>query len=334
MRGRERRRCWAWPWELRRRGVLSINDRNAAFVLRLNPRKRYPLIDDKALTKEICEAHGIRVPETYALIARFGDIPRLMDLIGERQEFVVKPAQGAGGRGVLVIVRHDQQGFETTHGDLLSFAELRHHTSTTLSGLYSLGGRPDRAIVEQRIVRHPIFERIAIEGTPDIRIIVYRGVPVMAMLRLPTRASRGRANLHQGAIGVGIDLGTGETVGGVLMDRAVTSHPDTGASVQGTLIPNWHEFLTIAMRLTDAVQMGYVGVDLVLDADQGPVVLEANARPGLAVQIANRCGLRPRIEFVDRHVRDGMGLEDRLGLISSCYGSRCSGGADVLVCRQ
>ena len=307
-------RFWAWPRELRRNGVLGINDRNASFVLPLNQRSRYPRVDDKALTKEICEAHGIRVPTTYALIERFGDIRRLAELLGDRQEFVIKPARGAGGRGVLVIAGHNGTNFETSHGDLLPLTEVRHHISTILSGLYSLGGRPDRTIVEQRIVRHPIFENLAFKGTPDLRIIVYRGVPVMSMLRLPTQASRGRANLHQGAIGAGVDLATGRTLGGVYKNRAVSTHPDTGARIDGVVIPNWTDALTISMKLSDALDLGYVGIDLVLDASLGPVVLEANARPGLAVQIANRCGLRNRLEAVDRQSRQPQGIGERMAL--------------------
>ena len=67
-----------------------------------------------------------------------------------------------------------------------------------------------------------MFEPIAVGGTPDVRIILYRCVPVMAMVRLPTRESRGRANLHQGAVAAGIHLGSGRTHGGVCKDRAVS----------------------------------------------------------------------------------------------------------------
>jgi glutathione synthase/RimK-type ligase-like ATP-grasp enzyme len=53
------------------------------------------------------------------------------------------------------------------------------------------------------------------------------------------------------------------------------------------------------MKLADALELGYIGVDFVLDAALGPVVLEANARPGLNIQVANRRGLLPRLALVD-----------------------------------
>ncbi|MRR31196.1 alpha-L-glutamate ligase-like protein, partial [bacterium] len=46
--------------------------------------------------------------------------------------------------------------------------------------------------------------------------------------------------------------------------------------------------------------LGYLGVDLVIDRDRGPLLLELNARPGLAIQLANRHGLRTRLDQVDR----------------------------------
>ncbi len=291
-----RLRFWAWPGELRRRGVLGINGRNLRYIVLLNRRALYPRVDDKVLTKQICEDSGIPVPQTYAVIERYGDLRRFAGIVGNRQQFVIKPARGAGGRGVLVVVRQDGQRFGISSGQELSLGDLRYHLSTTLSGLYSLGGRPDKIIVEQRIISHPLFEHLATGGTPDIRVIVYDGRPVMAMLRLPTAASRGRANLHQGAIGVGLDMQTGCTSWAVCRDRAVETHPDTGQALCGLLIPRWDEVLAVARRLSGALELGYVGIDVVLDASGGPVVLEANARPGLAIQIANRCGLLGSLE--------------------------------------
>ena len=154
-------------------------------------------------------------------------------------------------------------------------------------------------------------------GTPDIRIVLYRCVPVMAMVRLPTRGSRGRANLHQGAIAAAVHLGTGRTFGGVCRNREVSVHPDTGAPVEGLQIPDWNELLAAAMDLADALELAYVGIDFVLDAAVGPVVLEANARPGLAIQVANRRGLLPRLEFIDRQPAGTLAADRRHGLIAA-----------------
>jgi alpha-L-glutamate ligase-like protein len=309
------KRLWSLPAELRRIGVLGINRRNAEYILPHNPRGHYPRVDDKLLTKAICEARGIRVPHTYVVVERYGDVRRLDALLGDRNEFVVKPCNGAEGRGIVVVQdRHDGQ-WVTAGGERISPNDFQYHVGTILAGLYSLGGQPDRALLEQRILRHPAFSTIAVGGTPDIRIVLYRCVPVMAMVRLPTRASRGRANLHQGAVAAGIDLATGKTFGGVCLQRVVQNHPDTGVPIAGHRIPGWDDLLTFAMRAADGLELGYLGVDFVLDANLGPVLLEANARPGLAIQIANRRGLERRLRYVDQQPPTRLGPEERLRLM-------------------
>ncbi len=293
------KRFWAWPEELSQSGILGINHRNVGVIFEHNPRHLYPRVDNKLLTKQICQAHDIMVPETYCVLREHSDCRRFLQMIGDRNELVVKPASGAAGRGIIVIARREGNTFFTSGNREILWSDLRYHLSTILSGLYSLGGQLDQVIVERRIVSHPLLMSIATEGTPDVRVIVYRGVPVMAMIRLPTSRSGGRANLHQGAVAAAVDLTTGITFGGVCENRAITHHPDTKQPIAGIEIPSWRELLDAAMHTSDALEMGYVGVDFVIDINMGPVVLEANARPGLAIQLAHRQGILPRLRFVD-----------------------------------
>ncbi len=284
-------RFWAWPSELKAVGILGINARNLKLIFPNNSRSRFPLVDNKARTKILCRRHGIPVPELYGVIERYGDIRTFSQALIPAPSFVIKPAAGAGGRGVLMIEDCCANEFRASGGQVLDIREIRYHLSTILSGLYSLGGNPDIAIIEERISVHPSFQSICEEGVPDIRVILYRERTVMAMLRLPTQKSRGRANLHQGAVAAGIDMKTGRTVGGVCNNRAVEQHPDTLHSLRGIEIPFWRDILDICLMLGRVLNIGYLGVDLVLDRNHGPLVLEANARPGLAIQIANNLGL-------------------------------------------
>ena len=298
---------------MRARGVLGINARNADYILLHNERRHYARVDDKIVTKGFAKRAGVAVPTTYAVIERQGDVRRFASLVENHPEFVLKPARGAAGRGIMVVTGHDGRDFTSASGESQPLGDVQAHISTTLSGLYSLGGRFDRVLVEQRIERHPVFAPVVYRGTPDVRIVLYRGVPVMAMTRLPTKESRGRANLHQGAIAAAIDLATGVTSGGVRKNRTVSHHPDTNEPIRGFAIPFWDTILEGAQRLAEHLELGYIGVDYVVDANLGPVVLEANARPGLSIQVANQRGLLPRLEFVDKNLRDD---GDRAGLIA------------------
>jgi len=308
-------RFWAWPHELRQKGILGMNQRNADYILAANPRRNFPNVDNKVRTKQICQACGIGIPETFAIIASHGDTQRLPEFLNERNEFVIKPAHGSGGRGVEVICGKEGQHFITNSGTRLTQSALRYHVATILSGLYSLGGMPDVAIIEQRIVRHSAFDQYVVCGTPDVRIILYRAIPVMAMVRLPSTASQGRANLHQGAVAAALELTTGSAFGGVYKNRTITTHPDTGALIQGFVVPRWNDLIQSAILLADNLGMGYVGIDFVIDQQTGPMVLEANARPGLAIQVANRCGLIHRLQFVDQLLDHPLPIQRRVELL-------------------
>ncbi len=293
---------WLW-WMNRRlheRGVLGLNARSARYMLPHNDRRHYPLVDDKALTKRIFLEHGIPVPPLYTIIRSTGELRDLDERLAAQPSLVIKPARGSGGRGVLVVTDHYRNGWVTASGSVLSREDVRCYVADILSGLYSLSGLADKALVEYRVECDPVFSKVAFRGVPDIRIIVYRKYPVMAMLRLPTKRSGGRANLHQGALGAGIDLDRGITIHAVHGSEPIKLHPDTGESVIGVTVPLWDTVLLIAARIAEFIPLGYMGVDIVLDAVRGPMVLELNARPGLAIQMANAAGLETRLDAIDR----------------------------------
>ena len=297
---------------LRERGVLGINRRNAEYVRLWNPRRLYPLVDDKLRTKELAIAAGMPVPELYAVVSAQHDIRDLQEALKDREQFVVKPARGSGGNGILIITGRRGELYRKSSGAVMEWVELDHHISNALSGLYSLGGQRDRVLVEYFVQSEPELEKISYRGVPDIRLIVYRGYPVMAMIRLPTHLSDGKANLHLGAVGVGIDLAKGVTLRGVQGIEIVESHPDTGNRLAGLVIPHWDEILKMAAECFEMTGLGYLGVDLVLDEKHGPLILELNARPGLAIQIANGSGLHSRLELIDAHADPSDSPEDRL----------------------
>jgi alpha-L-glutamate ligase-like protein len=302
------------------RGVLGINERNARFMLPYNPRAAYPLVDDKTLTKELAARAGVAVPPLYGVIEIQQQVRSLPELLGQYEDFVIKPARGSQGDGIIVVTGRSRGLYRAADGTLLDDDDLCFHVSNILSGIYSLGGQADKALIEYRVMFDPVFEAITYRGVPDVRIIVFIGVPVMAMVRLPTRLSGGKANLHQGAIGTGVDMATGRTLTAVWRTQIVTEHPDTGNAVSGVQIPHWDALLDLGARSFELTGLGYQGIDIVLDRDRGPLMLELNARPGLSIQIANRAGLRTRLEAVEREHARLPSVAERIAFARTRFG--------------
>ena len=308
---------FATPAKLREKGVLGMNARNFHIIAKLNPRHLYPLVDDKVQTKNLALKSGVKTPNMIGVIEHQFEVANILDMVKNHKEFVIKPAHGSGGKGVLVIKGFSENQFILPSGRSISYNELYQHISNILSGLYSLGGRYDVALIEEIVHFSDIFKEYSYQGVPDVRIIVYKGYPIMAMTRLSTAESGGRANLHQGAVGVGLDIKTGKTKKAVQHNIPITHHPDTKADLRKIEVPMWREHLLIAAKAYEMTGLGYFGADIVLDADKGPMMLELNARPGLAIQIANGSGLKKAIKKVDKKYPLGLSPEERIKIILS-----------------
>jgi len=306
---------------LRANGVVGINERNAEYTLAYNPRSRYPLVDDKLLTKQLAEKAGVATPPLYGVIEIQYQVHDLPGLLKPYRDFVIKPCRGSQGDGIAVVTGRSRDLYRLADGSLMSDEELAFHVSNILSGIYSLGGQPDKALIEYRVNFDPVFEQVTFRGVPDVRIIVFLGVPVMAMVRLPTRMSRGKANLHQGAIGTGVNMATGATLTAVWKGQLVDDHPDTGNPVAGVIIPNWPRLLEIAARSYELTGLGYQGIDIVLDSARGPLVLELNARPGLAIQLANRDGMGRRLDAVRANYKQLISAQSRVDVAREHFGA-------------
>ena len=305
--------------------IMGINSRNRDYISEQNRRRYYPLVDDKLETKKLAIAAGINVPELYGVIEFISQAPRVAEIASPHTSFVIKPCRGSGGNGVIVVNDIVGDNFQKASGEMISPADMQYYVTNVLGGMYSLKGSADKALIEYAVQFDPIFNDITYQGVPDIRIIVYKGIPARAMLRLPTRQSDGKANLHKGGIGVGIRMESGTTMYGVQGSRFIDAHPETRKTLSGRVIPNWPVLLETASMFYDITKLGYVGVDIVLDRDKGPMVLEANARPGIAIQIANRCGMLARTQKIDQYDVTGYTMAQRLDLATTAFNDNPNG---------
>ncbi|WP_209287214.1 alpha-L-glutamate ligase-like protein [Marinobacterium alkalitolerans] len=303
---------WIRPRALQQQGMLSMNQRNIDYIGRYNDRRAYPLVDNKLKTKTLADTWDVPSPALLQVVKAQHEIHQFLDYVAALDGFAIKPAKGSGGKGILVIAGREGNDFIKPSGSRVSLIDIERHLSNILAGLYSLGGSPDVAIIEALVRADPLLSRYSHQGVPDIRVLVFKGYPVMAMLRLATAASDGKANLHQGAVGVGLNLANGHALNAVQFDQPIEQHPDTGLPLKDIHITQWAYLLTMASRCYEATGLGYMGVDLVVDAFQGPLLLELNARPGLAIQIANGEGLLPRLNAVEALPRPHLTPEARV----------------------
>ncbi len=292
---------YANPLEMARDGIMGMNQRNVNYIGRYNKRKLYPLVDNKLLTKRIAISHNVKTPTLIGSVENQHQVKDILNILGDHTEFCIKPAHGSGGKGILVIKDKNKAtgNYVKTSGADITLHELNRHLTNILAGLFSLGGKSDIALIEDLIHFDNVFSGYSYDGVPDTRVIVFQGFPVMCMMRLSTQASDGKANLHQGAVGVGICVRTGRAVRAVQHNLPIEFHPDTDKRLSDLKVPHWKEVLKLASSCYDMSGLGYIGTDIVLDRDKGPMLLELNARPGMAIQICNNAGLLPRLRLIE-----------------------------------
>lgn len=300
-----------------RRKILGLNTRNAVYMRPFNPSRAKEIADNKLLSKKILARHGIPTAEIYKVIRnkkqletlRWEDFPK---------SFALKPNIGTGGSGIIVFYgrkkgKDKNPEWIRTDGSTMNVQQIKNHIIKILDGQFSMGNRHDIALIEERIVTDPLLKKYSYKGVPDIRVIVFNKVPIMAELRLPTPESKGAANLHAGGIGVGIDIATGITTVAIhrkqnpinflpgtsdIYNIVETTLDEKELPLRGIQIPKWKQILRIAINCQEVIKLGYLGADIALDRYKGPVIFELNARSGLAIQLANMSGMRERMNRV------------------------------------
>ncbi len=290
--------------------VLGINERNQKYIRVYNSKKAKQIADSKLQTKRILSNHNINTPTLYKVIRTKKQL-EFLDWSSLPNSFVLKPNKGTGGNGIIVFFgkKKGKDEWIRPDGKTMTKEHIRLHIENILEGRFSMGETPDIALVEERVKNTPEIKPYTYKGVPDVRVIVFNNVPIMAMLRLPTKRSNGTANLHSGAICVGIDMASGVTMEGMYLKpnpiiedtysfTNTTLDLDNNIPLTGITIPYWNKILEIAVQCQNITKLGYIGVDIALDKEKGPIVFEVNARPGLGIQVANNDSLKTRLERV------------------------------------
>jgi alpha-L-glutamate ligase-like protein len=305
--------------------ILGMNARNHLYQAKYNKPKAKKLAGSKINTKAILKRNKLGIPKLYKMFKSEQAVEKY-DFTKLPDSFVIKPSQGLGGEGILVVEQGGKFAGEwvTVDQRIVKVQDLKIHVKDILAGRFSRFDLPDNAFIEERVEVHPRFKPVSFQGTPDVGVLVFNRVPVMAFLRLPTNESHGKANMFQGAIACGIDIATGVTTKGIKYTKEIKFFPGTRRRLKGIKIPRWDRVLKLAVQAAEVVGLGFCRVDVVLQPNKTksgklkskPMVLEINSQPGLKIQLANEAGLRRRLERVEglnvRTVRQGMEIGKQL----------------------
>ncbi len=324
--------------------ILGINRRNQTYLRAINDKRAKQIADNKLLTKRVLRRANIPTPEVFKVIRTAKQL-EYVDWHSLPKSFVIKPNQGSRGRGIAIFYGRRKNTLEwiRPNGTIASISDIKTHIHNIFEGRYSLGERKDVAIIEERLKNDKTMEKYSYKGVPDIRLIVYNKIPIMAAARFPTKESEGKANLHAGAIYVGIDIATGITTNAIHL-KSKSIFTDTYEKVDktfdlkenvpviGVQIPHWTEILEIAIKCQIEGGLGYAGVDIALDRDKGPMVFELNCRPGLGIQVANMTGLDQRLKQVE--ALDVKSIRQAVFLAKNLFGSEVSEEVEKITGKQ
>lgn len=276
------------------KGILGLNARNVLYVNKLNRKSAIKFANSKLKTKNFLSARGIPVPRLYRVAKSHEDIQQF-DFGSLPGNVVLKPNLGSQGKGIIPFKERNGSIFTTVSGKEYDTEQIKNHMTDIIDGKFSMGNIRDTAFFEQLIINHKSLAKYTWAGLPDIRVIVHNLIPVMAMLRLPTKESGGRANLSQGALGIGLDIATGKPTHISYKNKIVDSIPEIGEFDKDFKIPFWDDILEISSKCQYITNLGYIGCDIALDDANGPILIEINARPGTKIQIANKAPLGKRL---------------------------------------
>lgn len=229
-------------------GILGMNARNLSFIKKYNDTTAILLADNKLKTKKYFSRMGVPFARTYKEILNFEELKHFSFSEISEQTFVIKPNKGSKGRGIYILER--REGLYFSEGKEITEQELYHHMRDILDGAYSISGFRDTIIIEERLIPHHDFQPFCSYGLADIRVIVFNYVPIAAMVRLPTLSSAGKANLNQGGIGMGIDIGTGKVTTLLFEGKIYTQDfPEKYQDFFQRKIPDWEKILHLSSQI-------------------------------------------------------------------------------------
>lgn len=247
-------------------------------------RDTFVFVDKSAFESWCNQRHLPTVP--IILVAADGGITRCTEAPFPQTDLFSKPTNLRSGKGVARW-RHELRDGQSVW---LAEDDTAYTEHELIARLIELSREFRRPLILQPLIRaHEIIHKIAPGGLSTVRFMTTRDGaqpvrPLLAVLRLPTGESIAD-NFDLGGLAVPIDLKTG-TCGDAVGKRGqyplatLTSHPDTGVLIPGTVLPHWSACVALALRAHDELEtpMPVIGWDIAILQD-GPILIESNHLP-------------------------------------------------------
>jgi len=268
-----------------------------------------PAIRDKRAFAARCRAAGLRhasiLAEAVGGEVRPGDWPGTGPL--PQRDLFTKPVDLWSGAGALAW----------THvaPDLWRANDGRELDQESLLGWLCEVSKERPHVLQVRLANHPDLAPLSRGGLCTVRVNTMRMpeggfAPLLGVLKMP-RGDSVVDNFAEGGLAAGIDPATGRLLSAVCEDarhavRRFTVHPETGATIEGRVVPFWAEVQALATRAHALFpNLVYCGLDVALGTD-GPILLEGNDCPGLdLIQLPHGrpIGTTRFAEVYDHHMR-------------------------------
>ena len=243
-------------------------------------------LSDKAAFARRCHDHGAAVVPALATVHK----GRVQRLDGEATglpacDLFLKPLRGAGGRGASRWTYGRDGLYHGNRGTVLDEAGL-------IDYMAELSGSEDY-VVRKCVNNHHAIAALAGSALSTVRVVTCideNGRPEVthAVLRMASSADVVVDNFHAGGIAAAVDLATGElgpaTDMGLRADsRWWDTHPVSGATIKGSVLPLWEQVPDLARRAHEAFEdQVAIGWDIAI-CEEGPLLVEGNKSPDLDI---------------------------------------------------
>lgn len=260
------------------------------------------LYDHKLGLRALLLAKGFRQASTLAYIyegrilsdpfsgaARYVGAGEMIDALrseGDGARWIIKPEDGLRGEGLFMLELREGE-FRVQRGREIQPFSFENF----LIGLKQRKvGSAGATLIERRLEQGEFWRNLFPDSANTLRLLTLwtpgESAPFLAraVQRIGTADTVPTDNWSGGGISAPVDLASGRLgegrmhpLKGKRSTQRFSHHPDTGAAIEGAVLPGWEGVKDVVLRAAASVPFNRMaGWDILVDAEGVPVILEAN----------------------------------------------------------